>query len=149
MAAGSGASAAGTLFLAGLLFAIPRLNRRRADSGVSGSGQTPDDEEKAKKELVMRGKPPTTPATIMFGAGMLWAQPPRTIHGFVSDAHCGVMHSSPSVEATRCMQKCMREGSPSVIVSSGRCTNSKGPRTMLHNTSVSMSLCREWLMATR
>jgi hypothetical protein len=74
----------------------------------------------------MRGKPRATLATIMFGAGMLWAQPPRTIHGFVSDAHCGVMHSSPSVEATRCMQKCMREGSPSVIVSSGRVYQLKG-----------------------
>jgi hypothetical protein len=74
----------------------------------------------------MRGKPPTTLATIMFAAGMLWAPPPRTIQGFVSDAHCGAMHSSPSVEATRCMQKCMREGSPPVIVNGGKVYQLKG-----------------------
>jgi len=75
----------------------------------------------------MLAKPWTVMATILFGAGMiLWAQPPRTIHGFVSDAHCGAMHSSPSVEATRCMQKCMREGSPPVIVSNGKVYQVKG-----------------------
>jgi hypothetical protein len=60
---------------------------------------------------------------------MLWAQPPQTIHGFVSDARCGATHSSPSVEATRCMQKCMRVGSPPVIVSSGKVYQVKGDTT--------------------
>jgi hypothetical protein len=74
----------------------------------------------------MRADPWTVMATIMFGGGMLWAQPPRTIHGFVSDVRCGAMHSSPSVDTTRCMQKCMREGSPPVIVSSGKVYQVKG-----------------------
>ncbi len=74
----------------------------------------------------MRAKPRAVMATILFGAGMLWAQPPQTIHGFVSDARCGAMHSSPSVDATRCMQKCMREGSPPVIVTGGKVYKVKG-----------------------
>jgi hypothetical protein len=65
-------------------------------------------------------------ATIMFGAGILWAQSFQTIHGFVSEAHCGAAHSSPSVAATNCMQKCMEDGSPAVIVSGGKVYQLKG-----------------------
>jgi hypothetical protein len=74
----------------------------------------------------MRARPWTAIAIIVFGVGILWAQPPRTIHGFVSDARCGAMHNSPSVDATRCMQKCRREGSPPVIMSSGKVYQVKG-----------------------
>jgi hypothetical protein len=74
----------------------------------------------------MRGKPLTILETMMLGVGMLWAQSPRTIHGFVSDAHCGAAHSSPSVAATICMQKCMKGGSPAVIVSGGKVYQLKG-----------------------
>ncbi len=65
-------------------------------------------------------------ATTMFGARILWAQSLQTIHGFVSEAHCGAAHSSPSVAATSCMQKCMKDGSPAVIVSGGKVYQLKG-----------------------
>lgn len=74
----------------------------------------------------MCGKLMAVLTTIVFGAGILSAQSLQTIHGFVSEAHCGTAHSSPSVAATTCMQKCMKEGFPAVIVSDGKVYQLKG-----------------------
>ena len=61
------------------------------------------------------------------GAGMLLAQAPMTIHGFVSDAHCGAAHSAPSEAATKCINKCMKkDGAAPVVVSDGKVYNLKG-----------------------
>ena len=68
----------------------------------------------------MRGKVLAVLGSTALGAGMLWAQSSQTIHGFVSDAHCGMAHSSPSEAATKCIAKCMKGGSPAVVVSDGK-----------------------------
>jgi hypothetical protein len=83
-------------------------------------------DDELERSSVMHGRAIAVRATIVFGAGILWAQSPQTIHGFVSEAHCGAAHSSPSVAATICMQKCMKAGSPAVIVSDGKVYQLKG-----------------------
>ena len=40
--------------------------------------------------------------------------------GYVSDAHCGAKHSSPSEAATKCLQACLKAGSDPVLVSDGK-----------------------------
>lgn len=74
----------------------------------------------------MRNKVLAVLGSTVIGAGMLLAQAPQTINGFVSEAHCGAAHSKPSAEATKCINKCMKGGSPAVIVSDGKVYNLKG-----------------------
>jgi Protein of unknown function (DUF5818) len=64
--------------------------------------------------------------TISFGAQMLSAQSSQTIHGFVSDSHCGATHSSPSAAASKCIKGCMKGGSEAVVVSDGKVYHLKG-----------------------
>ena len=40
--------------------------------------------------------------------------------GYVSDAHCGAAHSSPSAANTKCIDKCLKGGSDPVLVSDGK-----------------------------
>lgn len=40
--------------------------------------------------------------------------------GYVSDAHCGATHSSPSTANTQCINKCLKGGSDPVLVSDGK-----------------------------
>jgi hypothetical protein len=40
--------------------------------------------------------------------------------GYVSDAHCGAAHSSPSAANTACINKCLKGGSDPVLVSNGK-----------------------------
>ena len=40
--------------------------------------------------------------------------------GYISDAHCGAAHSSPSEANTKCIQKCLGGGSDPVLVSNGK-----------------------------
>ena len=40
--------------------------------------------------------------------------------GYVSDAHCGDKHSSPSAANTKCIQTCLKGGSDPVLVSNGK-----------------------------
>jgi Protein of unknown function (DUF5818) len=74
----------------------------------------------------MRGTVLAVLGSMALGAGMLVAQSSQTIRGFVSDAHCGAAHSSPSEAATKCINKCMKGGSTAVIVSDGKVYQLKG-----------------------
>lgn len=65
-------------------------------------------------------------ASTVVSAGMLVAQGSTTIHGFVSESHCGADHATPSVEATKCINKCMKQGAKAVVVSDGKVYNLKG-----------------------
>ncbi|MBV9157537.1 MAG: hypothetical protein JO097_14835 [Acidobacteriaceae bacterium] len=40
--------------------------------------------------------------------------------GYVSDAHCGSAHSSPSEANSKCIDKCLKGGSDPVLVSNGK-----------------------------
>ncbi|MBV9762909.1 MAG: hypothetical protein JO340_20280 [Acidobacteriaceae bacterium] len=40
--------------------------------------------------------------------------------GYISDAHCGAAHSSPSDANTACIKKCLGGGSDPVLVSNGK-----------------------------
>ena len=40
--------------------------------------------------------------------------------GYISDAHCGVAHSSPSAANSKCIDKCLKGGSDPVLVSDGK-----------------------------
>ena|ERR1700685_3438954 len=40
--------------------------------------------------------------------------------GYISDAHCGAAHSSPSDANTACINKCLKGGSDPVLVSNGK-----------------------------
>lgn len=40
--------------------------------------------------------------------------------GYISDAHCGAAHSSPSAANTACIKKCLGGGSDPVLVSNGK-----------------------------
>lgn len=40
--------------------------------------------------------------------------------GYISDAHCGAAHSSPSEANTSCIKKCLNGGSDPVLVSGGK-----------------------------
>jgi hypothetical protein len=42
------------------------------------------------------------------------------ITGYVSDAHCGKAHNSPSEKNTACINKCLGSGSDPVLVSNGK-----------------------------
>ncbi len=42
------------------------------------------------------------------------------ITGYVSDAHCGAAHSSPSEANTKCINKCLGGGSDPVLVVNGK-----------------------------
>lgn len=74
----------------------------------------------------MRNKLMAVLASTVAAAGMLVAQAPTTVHGFVSESHCGADHSKPSAEATKCINKCMKGGSQAVVVSEGKVYNLKG-----------------------
>lgn len=74
----------------------------------------------------MRNKLLAVLASTVVGAGILVAQAPTTIHGFVSESKCGAEHSTPSAEATKCINKCMKQGAKAVIVSDGKVFNLKG-----------------------
>jgi Protein of unknown function (DUF5818) len=64
--------------------------------------------------------------TLAFGVQMLLAQSSQTIHGFVSDVHCGTAHSSPSAASSKCIKGCMKRGSEAVVVSDGKVYHLKG-----------------------
>ena len=74
----------------------------------------------------MRNKFLAVMGATVVGAGMLLAQAPQTIHGYVSDAMCGAKHSEPSAENTKCVNKCIKGGSEAVIVSEGKVYKLKG-----------------------
>jgi hypothetical protein len=40
--------------------------------------------------------------------------------GYISDAHCGKAHNSPSEKNTACINKCLGSGSDPVLVSDGK-----------------------------
>lgn len=40
--------------------------------------------------------------------------------GYISDAHCGATHNSPSTANTQCINKCLKGGSDPVLVSDGK-----------------------------
>ena len=40
--------------------------------------------------------------------------------GYISDAHCGKAHNSPSEKNTACITKCLGSGSDPVLVSNGK-----------------------------
>lgn len=42
------------------------------------------------------------------------------INGYISDAHCGTMHSSPSAANTKCIKACLKKGTAPVVVSNGK-----------------------------
>ncbi len=42
------------------------------------------------------------------------------LSGYVSDAHCGAAHNSPSAANTQCINKCLKGGSDPVLVSNGK-----------------------------
>lgn len=66
---------------------------------------------------------------LALGVMGLSAQSSTTMSGFVSDAHCGAAHSSPSADATKCIKKCMKGGSDAVLVSDGKVYKLKGDET--------------------
>jgi hypothetical protein len=74
----------------------------------------------------MRGNVLAVLGSMVLGAGLLSAQSSQTIHGFVSDAHCGTAHSSPSASATKCIKSCMKGGSEAVVVSGDKVYHLKG-----------------------
>jgi hypothetical protein len=67
--------------------------------------------------------------SMAMGTGMLLGQSSQTIHGFVSDSHCGATHSSPSAAASKCIKGCMKGGSEAVVVSDGKVYHLKGNAT--------------------
>jgi hypothetical protein len=42
------------------------------------------------------------------------------ITGYVSDAHCGAAHNSPSEANTKCINACLKKGTDPVLVSNGK-----------------------------
>ena len=74
----------------------------------------------------MRNKILAVLGSTVVGVGMLLAQAPQTIHGYVSDAMCGAKHDKVSAENTKCVNKCIMGGSAAVIVSDGKVYNLKG-----------------------
>ena len=68
---------------------------------------------------------------LTLGALGLSAQSSQTVNGFISDAHCGSMHSSPSAEATKCIKGCMKKGSDPVLVSEGKVYKLKGDESQV------------------
>lgn len=42
------------------------------------------------------------------------------ITGYISDAHCGAKHDSPSVANTKCINVCLKGGADPVLVSNGK-----------------------------
>ncbi|GGH11951.1 DUF5818 domain-containing protein [Silvibacterium dinghuense] len=64
--------------------------------------------------------------TLVLGVPVLFAQPAQQISGFVSEAHCGAEHSSPSEAATKCIKGCMKGGSQPVLVKDGKVYQLKG-----------------------
>lgn len=42
------------------------------------------------------------------------------VTGYISEAHCGSAHSSPSAANTACIKKCLGGGSDPVLVSDGK-----------------------------
>jgi hypothetical protein len=65
-------------------------------------------------------------AFLTLGVAGLWAQSNTTINGFISEEHCGASHSSPSAEATKCVQGCLKRGSAPVLVREGKVYKLKG-----------------------
>ncbi|HEX3436870.1 MAG TPA: hypothetical protein VHT24_08885 [Pseudacidobacterium sp.] len=63
---------------------------------------------------------------LTLGVAGLSAQSSTTINGFISDAHCGAAHSSPSADAAKCVKGCMKGGSAAVLVSEGKVYKLKG-----------------------
>lgn len=63
---------------------------------------------------------------LALGAIGLSAQSATTIQGFISEAHCGAAHSSPSAAATKCVKSCIKGGSAPVLVSDGKVYKLKG-----------------------
>jgi hypothetical protein len=74
----------------------------------------------------MRGNVLAVVGSMVLGAGLLSAQSSQTIHGFVSDAHCGAKHSSSSASATQCVKGCMKGGAEAVVVSGDKVYHLKG-----------------------
>lgn len=46
--------------------------------------------------------------------------------GYISDAHCGAKHSSPSAANTQCVEKCLKGGADPVLVSDGKVIKLEG-----------------------
>lgn len=44
----------------------------------------------------------------------------ETVNGYISEAHCGATHNSPSAANTACIKKCLNGGSDPVLVSDGK-----------------------------
>ena len=64
-------------------------------------------------------------------AGLSAQQSSSTMKGFISDSQCGASHSSPSADATKCVQKCIRGGAKPVLVSDGKVYKLKGEDTSI------------------
>ncbi|HLH33959.1 MAG TPA: hypothetical protein VKX41_04750 [Alloacidobacterium sp.] len=81
----------------------------------------------------MRIKPVAIAGFLIFGVAGLSAQSNTTVNGFISDAHCGAQHSSPSAAATKCIKSCMKGGSAPVLVSNGKVYKLKGEDAAVKN----------------
>jgi hypothetical protein len=68
---------------------------------------------------------------LALGAMGLSAQSSTTMNGYISDAHCGAAHSSPSADATKCVKKCIKGGSDAVLVSDGKVYKLKGDESQV------------------
>ena len=59
--------------------------------------------------------------SVSLAAGLLpGAMLAEEITGYVSDAHCGAAHNSPSEANTKCLTGCIKKGADPVLVSNGK-----------------------------
>ena len=58
-------------------------------------------------------------ASVLTASLCSFAASAEEINGYISDAHCGKAHSSPSEKNTACINKCLGSGSDPVLVSNG------------------------------
>jgi hypothetical protein len=59
-------------------------------------------------------------ASILAGSLCSFGAFADTMSGYISDAHCGAAHNSPSDANTACIKKCLGGGSDPVLVSNGK-----------------------------
>ncbi len=59
-------------------------------------------------------------ASILAASLCSFAASAEEMNGYISDAHCGKGHSSPSEKNTACVNKCLGGGSDPVLVSNGK-----------------------------
>ena len=59
-------------------------------------------------------------ASVLAASLCSFAASAEEMTGYISDAHCGKAHNSPSEKNTACINKCLGSGSDPVLVSNGQ-----------------------------